>query len=119
MRWPMAALCAALFACADTFTSPRYVNVVRLVPDSVDLVAGETIEIAIQAFDQNRDSLPDRVGRTDLYSQDPLVAEVVTIESPFATIRAIGPGRTFIVGQLGFGLSRAVIRVTAGASDQR
>ncbi|MEQ9570141.1 MAG: hypothetical protein RLN75_08120 [Longimicrobiales bacterium] len=103
----------ALLACGDPFTSPRYVNVLRLIPDSVDLLVGETVAIGIRAFDQDRDSLPDRVQRTEVYSEDPSVAEVVGIEPPFVTIRALAPGRAYVFGQLGFGLDRAVIRVQA------
>lgn len=109
----LATVCVALLACGDPFTSPRYVNVLRFVPDSVDLFVGETVDIGIRAFDQDRDSLPDRVQRAEVYSEDPSVAEVVGVEPPFVTIRALAPGRAYVFGQLGFGLDRAVIRVQA------
>lgn len=115
MRWSSAligaVLAAALPACGDLYTSPRYVNSLRLTPDSVDLAVGETAELRIQAFDQDRDSVPDRVGRVELVSGNPAIAEVVDLEAPYATIRALSPGRTVIVAQLGFGLDRAVVRI--------
>lgn len=106
-RWGSSALGVALLvalvmlACQET-TGVQWVDSLRLEPDSIYLVPGESSSFRVVPMDQNDNPLPDRASRVEWLVSNPGVATLETTETG-ATVTAITPGATFVRVELGRG----------------
>ncbi len=98
-----------LVACRDG-VSPRFVDSVRLFPDSAHMALGEVFEFRVLVLDQRGDSLPERTERVRISNRNP---DVVNAEVRASTLRitSVAPGTATLEAQLGFGTGSAVVFV--------
>lgn len=126
MRWVGARVCfaagclvasvSATSGCDDS-TGPRYVDLVRLLPDSAHVPVGESFEFRIAVFDQRGDSLPDRVSMVELVNRNPEFVEAM-IDAGRLHVNGLQPGVARIEMRLGFGTGTADIFVPPARVDR-
>lgn len=105
-------LTLGMAGCSET-TSPQsqFVDALRLVPDSIYLVPGETAEFGVRVLDQWGNELPGRADRVEwsLFNAD--VAEMETRDVG-VSVTALAPGQATLSAALGRGSGSAPIFVS-------
>lgn len=98
-------------ACGIELTEPRYVYTIEFVPDTVDFYVGDSMTLQVNVSDQVSESLQERAGRVETFSQDPNIARVEPAGVGRVTVSGVSPGRTFVVARLGFGVGLCLMIV--------